>query len=67
MDGGVIVEDGTPAEVIGNPSHERTRHFLSRLLDPAMAELADAGEGASGQAGGHVGGRAGDRKGDPEQ
>jgi polar amino acid transport system ATP-binding protein len=48
MDGGVIVEDGTPAQVISNPSHERTRHFLSRLLDPAMAdveeEAADAEE-----------------------
>jgi polar amino acid transport system ATP-binding protein len=39
MDGGVIVEDGTPGQVIGNPRHERTRHFLSRLLDPAMAEV----------------------------
>ncbi|MGN6425320.1 MAG: amino acid ABC transporter ATP-binding protein, partial [Leifsonia sp.] len=31
MDGGVIVEDGTPDQVIGDPQHERTRHFLSRL------------------------------------
>ncbi|ELP69645.1 amino acid ABC transporter ATP-binding protein [Streptomyces turgidiscabies] len=42
MDGGVIVEDGTPAQVISNPSHERTRHFLSRLLDPAMADVEEA-------------------------
>jgi polar amino acid transport system ATP-binding protein len=41
MDGGVIVEDGTPDQVIGNPRHERTRHFLSRLLDPAMAEVEE--------------------------
>ncbi|WP_416071313.1 amino acid ABC transporter ATP-binding protein [Streptomyces sp. ME02-8801-2C] len=41
MDGGVIVEDGTPAQVITNPSHERTRHFLSRLLDPAMADVEE--------------------------
>ncbi|AYC42251.1 amino acid ABC transporter ATP-binding protein [Streptomyces griseorubiginosus] len=41
MDDGVIVEDGTPARVIGSPSHERTRHFLSRLLDPAMAEVEE--------------------------
>ncbi|MFI7015042.1 amino acid ABC transporter ATP-binding protein [Streptomyces sp. NPDC050164] len=41
MDGGVIVEDGTPEQVIGNPRHERTRHFLSRLLDPAMAEVEE--------------------------
>ena len=41
MDGGVIVEDGVPAQVIGNPAHERTRHFLSRLLDPAMADVEE--------------------------
>ncbi|GGX75331.1 amino acid ABC transporter ATP-binding protein [Streptomyces fructofermentans] len=39
MDGGVVVEQGDPARVIGNPAHERTRHFLSRLLDPAMADV----------------------------
>ncbi len=32
MDGGRIVEDGTPAEVLGNPQHERTRSFLSAVL-----------------------------------
>ena len=31
MDGGVIVEQGHPDDVIGNPKHERTRAFLSRL------------------------------------
>ncbi|MER6122636.1 amino acid ABC transporter ATP-binding protein [Streptomyces sp. NPDC001795] len=41
MDGGVIVEEGTPDRVIGNPAHERTRHFLSRLLDPAMAQVEE--------------------------
>ena len=41
MDGGVIVEDGTPDRVIANPQHDRTRHFLSRLLDPAMSEVPD--------------------------
>ncbi|MFF4395509.1 amino acid ABC transporter ATP-binding protein [Streptomyces sp. NPDC001480] len=41
MDGGLIVEDGTPDQVIGDPSHDRTRHFLSRLLDPAMAEVEE--------------------------
>lgn len=41
MDGGVIVEDGTPDQVIGAPRHERTRHFLSRLLDPAMADVEE--------------------------
>ncbi len=41
MDGGVIVEEGRPGQVIGAPRHERTRHFLSRLLDPAMAEVEE--------------------------
>ncbi|MGW1893139.1 amino acid ABC transporter ATP-binding protein [Streptomyces sp. NPDC002004] len=41
MDGGVIVEQGTPDEVIGNPRHERTRHFLARVLDPAKAEVEE--------------------------
>ncbi|MEV0644282.1 amino acid ABC transporter ATP-binding protein [Phytomonospora sp. NPDC050363] len=34
MDGGVIVEQGTPAQVIGDPQHERTRTFLHRVLHP---------------------------------
>ncbi|MFF9457729.1 amino acid ABC transporter ATP-binding protein [Streptomyces flaveolus] len=41
MDGGVIVEDGAPEQVISHPCHERTRHFLSRLLDPAMADVEE--------------------------
>ncbi|WP_306578142.1 amino acid ABC transporter ATP-binding protein [Corynebacterium cystitidis] len=32
MDGGVIVEYGTPAEVLDNPREERTREFLSRIF-----------------------------------
>jgi polar amino acid transport system ATP-binding protein len=32
MDGGVIVEQGHPREVIANPSHERTRAFLAKVL-----------------------------------
>jgi polar amino acid transport system ATP-binding protein len=43
LDGGVIVEDGVPAQVIGNPAHERTRHFLSRLLGPAMTDVEEDG------------------------
>ena len=31
MDGGVIVEQGDPKEVINNPKEERTRQFLSRF------------------------------------
>ncbi|MFI6395587.1 amino acid ABC transporter ATP-binding protein [Nonomuraea sp. NPDC050547] len=34
MDGGVIVEEGTPAQLIGDPQHERTRAFLRRVLHP---------------------------------
>src|SRR6202045_1253010 len=32
MDGGVIVEAGTPPDVLGNPQHERTKSFLSKVL-----------------------------------
>ncbi|MFE5025733.1 amino acid ABC transporter ATP-binding protein [Streptomyces sp. NPDC056656] len=35
MDDGVIVEQGSPDEVLGNPSHPRTREFLARVLRPA--------------------------------
>jgi polar amino acid transport system ATP-binding protein len=42
MDGGVVVEDGPPAQVIGAPAHERTRRFLTRVLDPAKANLEPA-------------------------
>ena len=38
MDGGVVVEEGSPEQVIAAPQHERTRSFLSRVLDPAAAE-----------------------------
>jgi len=34
MDGGVVVERGTPAEVLGNPKTERARQFLRRILEP---------------------------------
>ncbi len=32
MDGGVVVEEGAPEEVFGNPRMPRTREFLSRFL-----------------------------------
>ena len=41
MDGGVVVEEGPPDQVIGAPAHERTRTFLSRVLDPAAARIED--------------------------
>ena len=31
MDGGVIVEQGDPTDIINNPTHERTIQFLSRF------------------------------------
>ncbi len=60
MDGGVIVEEGRPVDVIGSPREERTRTFLQRVLDPTHveagaedeahaarhAEATDAGSGA---------------------
>ena len=35
MDAGVVVEEGPPEQVIGSPREERTRTFLSRVLNPA--------------------------------
>lgn len=32
MDQGVIVEQGKPQELFGNPQHERTKQFLSKVL-----------------------------------
>ena len=32
MDGGKIVEQGSPAEVFGNPQHPRLKDFLSKVL-----------------------------------
>ena len=33
MDGGVVLEEGTPEELFGNPKMPRTREFLSRFLN----------------------------------
>jgi polar amino acid transport system ATP-binding protein len=32
MDGGVIVEEGSPEKLFDAPAHERTRQFLSKIL-----------------------------------
>ncbi|MFG2061250.1 amino acid ABC transporter ATP-binding protein [Micromonospora sp. NPDC048871] len=32
MDGGVVVEQGNPREVIANPKHDRTKTFLAKVL-----------------------------------
>ena len=29
---GIVLEQGTPADLFGNPQHERTRSFLSKVL-----------------------------------
>jgi cystine transport system ATP-binding protein len=34
LDGGVIVEQGAPAQVLGQPREERTRRFVQRLTHP---------------------------------
>jgi polar amino acid transport system ATP-binding protein len=46
MDGGYVVEEGVPAEVIGNPKEARTKSFLHRVLNPLVIEsdeLTDEG------------------------
>ena len=35
LDHGCILEQGTPAAILRNPQHERTRDFLQRVLRPA--------------------------------
>ncbi len=42
MDGGIIVEQGKPADVIGAPKEERTRSFLARVLNPTHTEAVTA-------------------------
>jgi cystine transport system ATP-binding protein len=38
LDGGVIVEDGPPSQVLSNPVEPRTREFLRRVLDPLSVD-----------------------------
>jgi polar amino acid transport system ATP-binding protein len=33
MDGGVVVEEGPPAQVLDTPAHDRTRRFLSQVTE----------------------------------
>ncbi|GGZ29562.1 peptide ABC transporter ATP-binding protein [Streptomyces inusitatus] len=43
LDGGVVVEQGPAARVVGDPRHERTRDFLDRVLNPAAARPPEGG------------------------
>jgi cystine transport system ATP-binding protein len=38
LDSGVIVEEGSPKQVLTDPREPRTREFLRRVLDPLAAE-----------------------------
>ena len=38
MEGGHIVEQGPPSEVLVNPKEERTKQFLSRITNPSGTE-----------------------------
>ncbi|WP_433327256.1 amino acid ABC transporter ATP-binding protein [Spirillospora sp. CA-294931] len=44
MDGGVIVEQGPPDQVIGDPQEERTKLFLRRVLDPTHVEVGEVSD-----------------------
>jgi polar amino acid transport system ATP-binding protein len=46
IDDGVILEEGPAERVVGAPSHERTRSFLARILDPAAAEVTKESDAA---------------------
>ena len=32
MDGGIVLEEGTPSEIFDNPKEERTKEFFSKIL-----------------------------------
>ena len=44
MDGGVIVEEGHPVDVIGRPQEKRTIAFLQRVLDPTHVRAGEEDE-----------------------
>jgi polar amino acid transport system ATP-binding protein len=33
LDGGVILEEGTPEQIFSAPSEDRTREFLARIIE----------------------------------
>ncbi|GAB2678476.1 amino acid ABC transporter ATP-binding protein [Thalassiella azotivora] len=47
MDGGVVVEQGPPDQVIGEPREERTRSFLQRVLDPTHSQVGSGHDDAT--------------------
>ncbi|HYO17376.1 MAG TPA: amino acid ABC transporter ATP-binding protein, partial [Dermatophilaceae bacterium] len=55
MDAGVVIEDGSPAQVLGDPREARTREFLARVRDEAATRealehqrmLSEAGQATS--------------------
>ncbi|WP_411283493.1 amino acid ABC transporter ATP-binding protein [Lapillicoccus sp.] len=44
MDGGVVVEEGKPRDVINDPQHERTRSFLRRMRSEHAQTTVPAAE-----------------------
>jgi polar amino acid transport system ATP-binding protein len=44
LDGGRIIEEGTPKAVFGHPSQPRTRDFLSHLSHDVMAGLQEVAD-----------------------
>lgn len=44
MDGGVIVEEGSPEEIFTHPREARTRQFLRRILDKDVTDESSAKE-----------------------
>ncbi len=49
MDGGVVVEEGRPQDVINDPQHERTRSFLRRMRSEHGEQAAATVEPADQQ------------------
>ena len=49
MDAGAVVEQGPPDQVIGNPQHNRTRAFLSRMRQEEEAHAQAVVETITGQ------------------
>jgi ABC-type polar amino acid transport system ATPase subunit len=44
IDDGVIAESGPPGRIFANPENPRTKRFLSRILDPLRASVAESAE-----------------------